>query len=278
MDKTSSEGKTLVLLGDFNIDLFKFDKDPSVFKFLDSLGSYSLKPYINLPTRITMHSKTIIDNIFISSIPFNAFSGNFMTGISNHLIQFTILNNISTTDNSRGFYQDWKNFDSGNFSKVFEDFHWKNALQLDKKNPELSFQIFFNNLNNMIDSNVPIKKITRKQLKRSLKPWVTKGILKSMSIRDKFLKKFINLKSPDLKSSYHVKYKRYRNSITNLLRTSKKLYYRNFFNVNSGDTKKTWEGINEILNKNKSNAQSKIILKVDDETITEPTKISNEFN
>ena len=42
MDKISSEGKFLVLLGDFNIDLLKFDNDSAIFRFLDCLGSYSL--------------------------------------------------------------------------------------------------------------------------------------------------------------------------------------------------------------------------------------------
>ena len=103
-----------------------------------------------------------------------------------------------------------------------------NVLQLDQKNPELSFQNFFNKLDCVLNHHVPLKKITKKQMNRSLKPWVTKGIIKSMSRRDNFLKKYINCKCPELKSNYHLKYKRYRNSITNLLRLSKKVYYKNF--------------------------------------------------
>ena len=281
LDKVSSEGKILILLGDFNVDLLKFDKDPNIFKFLDTLSSYSLKPYINIPTRITENSRSIIDNIYISSIPFNAHSGNFLTGISDHLIQFTILNSVpakSTDAPKTGFYKDWKNFNSSKFSNDFNKINWKNILQLDKKDPELSFQIFYKKLNNLLNVNVPFKKLTKKQIKRGLKPWVTKGILKSMSLRDRFLKKYINSKNLDLKSTYHIKYKRYRNSITNLLRVSKKLYYQNFFNTNSNDTKKTWEGINQILNKKKCKTQPSISLTINDKTESKPSVVSNEFN
>ena len=99
-----------------------------------------------------------------------------------------------------------------------------------------------------------------------------------MSIRDRFVKKFINSKNPDTKSTYHLRYKKYRNCITNLLRVSKKLYYQNYFNINSADPKKTWEGINQILNKKKHNSQANIILTVNNKPITEPSKISNQFN
>ena len=147
IDKINCEGKSLILLGDFNIDLLKFNADPSVFKFLDTLGSYSLKPYINKPTRITENSKSLIDNIFISSIPCSASSGNFLTGLSDHLIQFTVLkNSFFKPDASIKYYKDWKKFDSFNFCNKFNNFEWIEAMQLDKKNPELSFSIFYEKL------------------------------------------------------------------------------------------------------------------------------------
>ena len=147
LDKVSSEGKTLILLGDFNVDLLKFDKDPNIFKFLDTLGSYSLKPYISLPTRVTETTKSIIDNIYVSALPFNAHSGNFLTSISDHLIQFTILNNVSakSLDNSNKFYRDWKNFDSAKFNRDFVDVDWNNILQLDKKTLNFPFNLFIIN-------------------------------------------------------------------------------------------------------------------------------------
>lgn len=279
LDKVSSEGKALILLGDFNINLLNFDKDPNVFKFLDTLGSYLLKPYINIPTRISDHSETVIDNIFISSVPFSACSGNFITGISDHLIQFTVLDNAnSSTLPETLFYKDWKNFNSIRFSEEFESTDWPTILAPEKLNPELSFISFYDKINHMINENLPLKLITKKQKKRDLKPWITKGILKSMSIRDKLLKKFIKAKNQDSKTLLHSKYKSYRNRITDLLRVSKKLHYQNFFNLNSKNPKRTWEGINEIINKNTRKTASTIILNVNNKTVTDPSSISDEFN
>lgn len=60
LDKLSGENKYVVLLGDFNINLLKYDTDNSVSHFLDSMYQNSLQPHITAPTRITPHSKTLI--------------------------------------------------------------------------------------------------------------------------------------------------------------------------------------------------------------------------
>ena len=278
LDKISSEEKTVILLGDFNIDLLKFDNKADVFKFLDTLSSYLLKPYITLPTRITEKSKSLIDNIFISTTPYSANSGNFLTGISDHLIQFSILKtNCGSVEHPKGYYKDWKNFDQKSFSDKFNNIDWKELLQTGKKNPNLSFNLFYDKLTNLVNSHVPLKKISKKQIKREKKPWVTKGIIRSMSLRDKFLKKYINAKDPENKARHHTKYKIYRNSITNLLRISKNLHYKTFFNLNHNDSKKTWEGINEVINKRKK-TQPNIVLQKGKEKIIDPENIANEFN
>ena len=43
------------------------------------------------PTRVTKKSKTLIDNIFFNSLEFVTISGNITHSISDHLIQFVIL-------------------------------------------------------------------------------------------------------------------------------------------------------------------------------------------
>ena len=62
--KLSKEKKNVFLLGDFNVDLLKYDKHPGTNEFIDSLSSYMYLPYILHPTRVTGHSQTITDNIF----------------------------------------------------------------------------------------------------------------------------------------------------------------------------------------------------------------------
>ena len=52
------------LCGDFNIDLLKIHQKPNYCTFYDNLISSGYLPRISLPTRLTEHSATLIDNIF----------------------------------------------------------------------------------------------------------------------------------------------------------------------------------------------------------------------
>ena len=57
----ASEIKLVVLLGDFNADLLKYDQNSNISQFLDLLYSSLLLPHIFSPTCITS-SATVIDN------------------------------------------------------------------------------------------------------------------------------------------------------------------------------------------------------------------------
>ena len=56
--------RKFLVSGDFNIDLLKIENDDSIKDFYNSLTLNLFVPHITLPTRITSHSQTLIDNIF----------------------------------------------------------------------------------------------------------------------------------------------------------------------------------------------------------------------
>ena len=68
MERIDRENKPFVILGDFNLDLLKYDSHFDTDNFLDIMLSYRFQPHIVQPTRITDHSSTLIDNIFFNSI------------------------------------------------------------------------------------------------------------------------------------------------------------------------------------------------------------------
>ena len=76
LEKVSKEQKSAFLLGDFNINLLNYNVHSPTNEFLDSLASNSFLPYILQPTRITSHSKTLIDNIFTNINLPDSISGN----------------------------------------------------------------------------------------------------------------------------------------------------------------------------------------------------------
>ena len=98
MDKFSKENKVSYLCGDFNIDLLKIETDDNINSFYNTLTSNLFVPHITLPTRITSHSKTLIDNIFSNDPEFTSgISGNFTFSISDHIAQFLIMPRTSLT-------------------------------------------------------------------------------------------------------------------------------------------------------------------------------------
>ena len=118
LHKLSSENKSVILLGDFNVDLMKYDNHHSTNEFLDSLSSHLFLPHITQPTRIRDSSKTLIDNIFSNTLIENTISGNLTATISDHLPQFIILPNIFSnppSNKSNIYERDWSNFVQENF-------------------------------------------------------------------------------------------------------------------------------------------------------------------
>ena len=94
LEKVSKEQKQIFLLGDFNINLLNYNIHQPTNNFLDSLASNSTIPYIMRPTRLTSHSKTLIDNIFSNILSSEIMSGNLTATISDHLPQFLSAPNI----------------------------------------------------------------------------------------------------------------------------------------------------------------------------------------
>ena len=90
-----------------------------------------------------------------------------------------------------------------------------------------SFSVFYNKLNKLLNKHAPFKPISKRKKKRLLKPWVTKGIRKSIKIKN------------DLYCSGDTaSYKLYRNKVLMLTRISKKMYFHKYFEENFTNTKK----------------------------------------
>ena len=104
LKKVSVENKLCVLLGDFNSDLLKVEKNDEANDFYNNTTSYFFSPYILQPTRPT--SKTLIDNIFINSLEYKSISSNLTILISDHLFPFVILDGFfkETSINESNIY------------------------------------------------------------------------------------------------------------------------------------------------------------------------------
>ena len=122
LNKISSENKKIYLMGDYNIDLIKVDSDANISKYFNHLSSNHILPHINIPTRITDRSKTLIDNIFSNSITHNV-SGNLTSSISDHMPQFLIFpssEKISKCKRNTIYKRNYKNIDKESYCPILQ--------------------------------------------------------------------------------------------------------------------------------------------------------------
>ena len=115
----SKEKKDCALMGDFNVDLLKSSSNSNANQFYTDLTSHFFTPFVLQPTRL--RSKTLIDNIYFNSLEYRSKSGNILFELSDHLIQFLILEGFSKrvkTPHSEIYRRDKSNFDVREFEEV----------------------------------------------------------------------------------------------------------------------------------------------------------------
>ena len=226
LDKLSKENKQFFLLGDFNINLLNYNDHQPANEFLDSLASNSFIPYILQPTRITSHSKTLIDNIFSNIISHEMISGNMTATVSDHLPQFLFAPNVfskASCQKSNIYERDWSKSFQTDFVLDYFDKDWCNVLQLDQQDVNLSIESFLNNMNSILDEHAPLNQVNKYKLKFKSKPWISPAIQKSITVKNNLLKRFINAKYSQTKETFHRQYKDYRNMLSTLLKKAKQI-------------------------------------------------------
>ena len=281
LEKLSKENKSVFLLGNFNVDLLKYDKHNSTNDFLDNLSSNYFLPLILFPTRITPSSKTLIDNIFTNKITQDSISGNISASISDHLPQFSIIPKIFSNapfPKSKIFERNWSNFDQHKFILEFLSIDWEKNLKLDEKDMNESFQLFIDKMDLLLHTYSPYKKISKYKMKFKNKPWLSKGLQKSIQIKNVIFKRYIKAKDELSKFNFHEKYKKYRNLLSTLMKKSKENYYNHYFQNNLKNIRNIWKGIKSLI----SNSASGLFVPqaiYSNGTLTSDSKgIANAFN
>ena len=118
------------------------------------------------------------------------------------------------------------------------------------------------------------------------KPWITFGLQKSSSVKNKLLTNFISKKDPILKEEFHTKYIKIqniheicRNLLSTLMKKSKQVYYDKYFEKNWNNIKNTWKGIKSLISLRTVASRVPTVLSLNNgDTITNPYDIANTFN
>ena len=147
------------------------------------------------------------------------------------------------------YKRDFSHFNEKEFEEiVIIGSNWEQICDLVKHDPNLSCKSFYDTINFHLDEMAPYKKVTRKEYKLMLKPWVTKEILQKCKMRDSLIKSISKENDPAQITSLHIDYKKRRNEITKEKRDNKKEYYAKYFENNKRKSSETWKGIRALVN------------------------------
>ena len=105
------------------------------------------------------------------------------------------------------YERDWYKFDRENFILDYLSFHWEDLLKLNELNADNPTTMHLDKINMLLGNYAPLKRIDKYKVKFTSKPWITLGLQKSISVKNKLLKKLINKKGPILKEEFHINYK-----------------------------------------------------------------------
>ena len=273
IERIHRENKYCTVIGDFNLDL-KSESHQDTNNFLNTLSSFHFLPQILQPTRITEHSATLIDNILFNSLDHFTISGNLIYDLSDHLPNFLIITKYSALPSSTKFYKrDYSTLDECALLRDIQAINWDEMLE-SNQNPDKLFDFFYKKVFEVVDIHVPVKQLSKHEIKTKSKPWITPAIKTSIRKKNKLYKKYLKTKSV----YYHTKFKLYRNKLNHLLRVSKRNYYSNYFDTKGGNSRQIWKGIKSLINIKSKSYQVPEVINDNGCELTDAKSIANAFN
>ena len=181
-----------------------------------------MHPLITRTTRITSHSKTLIDNIFTTNIS-NLHSGLIINDFSDQLPIFLIFeykhnNRTNVIYNTKRVVDDLKiNVMRNNLKET----NWNEILASEDVND--MYDTFTAKLKNIYNSTCPVT-VTKQKLVRKMpdKPWMTHSLKQACKKKNLLYRQFLKKRSV----ASEERYKTYKNKLTGMLRYCEKILYR----------------------------------------------------
>jgi len=274
----------VVVTGDFNIDLLKLNDRAIVHEYFETFLSNGFIPKITFPTRLTVRSATLIDNIYVKlSDNFSqSTAGILYQNISDHQPCFVALDYLSTPVIPTKYVKI-----STKSPAALENFmnELENTCTLDKfvtafdSDPNANYEILHNLLLQGMNKHLPIKTVRFNKYKHKKNKWVTTGLLHSIRFRDKLYKRVISAQ-PNTQEyvTLRTNLKTYNKILRKSIRLAKKQYYETSFLKFRNDIKQTWITIKGILNKSNDSKSFPKYFFIDNRYMSDPNTIANEFN
>ena len=274
----------IILTGDFNIDLMQIHEKEHVKDFMEMLTSNGLVPKITSPTRLTEHSKTLIDNCFVRlSTAFSKTTAGIMTSaLSDHLPYFVAFDYLIMKKQKVKYIKCFLNNEQA--KRNFKD-ELCNTLSMEmfktgyQDNPNENYDIFDKVIETALQKHMPVKIFKFNKHKHKKSEWITRGIINSIKFRDKLYQRL--KKTPPTNAMYvtlKTNLQTYNRILKQNIRNAKVSYYKSNFEKYRNDMKSTWTMIKEIINKSTTDSNHPVTFRINDTEQNDPNVIADEFN
>lgn len=259
------------LIGDLNCNVAASSPDSNTTRLLELCSLYQYTQLIRQHTRITYNSSTTID-LFITNEPLKySVSGVCHLGISDHSLIYS-LRKLYVPKN-RPIIVESRQFKKFN-SKAFREDLRRASAHMDittYDDPNEAWECWKKSFLEISDKYAPIR---RRKIRKRYAPWLTPDLKRLMFERDR-AKRIADIKKDD--TAAWTNYKTIKNSINSKIKRSKTDYYCSLFKNKEGQTKKTWNGINQLLGKQPKRSGINSV-EINGTTHNEPREIANAFN
>ena len=225
----------LIIGIDHNLDLLKRQIHLPTRQFIDKMDELNLLPTITRPSRMTSHSATLIDNIYISQeLHQNFKSLLLLNDISDHLPLITMLHQTRLADKIPLKYES-RCLTEDKLNKVRDSLFQKDWVGLLNGTTNENFDMFSQIISDELEK-VALKCIINVSAKRKfIEPWMTKGLEKASNTK---LKHYKVILKPGHTEEDVVKYRVHRNIYNALKRSAKLNYYQEKCKLYKQNTKK----------------------------------------
>ena len=278
-----ARSKSVFLCGDYNIDLLKINANDNFNIFYENVISSSFIPSITLPTRICDTTSTLIDNIYTNSVDKICTSGILIRPISDHQMYFCMINsNTCHSEQTKKFIEvevcDHESIQS--FVTEISNANIYDKLQKNlNTNPNHNYEILLKHLLNAKLKHIPKKVKNFNKRRHSKEKWMTKELLQEIVTKNKM---YVTWKTTSVD---HINYeqikqrfKSYEKIVKKDIKEAKQRYFDQIFTAYKNDMKKTWQTINETLNRNKKNSNVASIFYHNGNVLSNAKDIANAFN
>ena len=200
-----------VVCGDININTLS--NNPKESEYIAALNSIGCNQMIDVPTRFAYNCKSSLLNHVYTNITKETYCGVCLYEVSDHLPTFFVVAKFKCClINKRRSIRCMKNFNLEDFLVDMK----RNLSKFDFDSPDSNINNDVCNLTTtfktVLNKHVALRTMTRKEKKLSEKPWITKGILVSLKMKNKLFRACFKSNNADKKAVY----KKYLNELTHI--------------------------------------------------------------